>query len=616
MRIAYCDLEQAESRVVGAICLRLFGDSTYLDACSSGDLHTSVCALCWTDLPWPAGFNLAAIMRGQRFDDELLSAAKGVAGASAYRSMSYRDLAKRLGHGCLTADHEVLTPTGWQPITAKPPIIMQGDGTFQRVSHWIDQPYEGKMIEWQGQSLSAKMTANHRVYYSIDAKSGIQVRSADTVPASASILLSSPTYRGGRLAVPDARLLAAYHCDGWWNGYSSVSFHFHKQRKKDRIKLLATAQGIAWREAGNKLYLHWRPSCTEPHWSMLFWDAESLNAYTDELAHWDGHIGKTSISLHSAKRDWLELWQTFNRLLGCGGNIQKPKTSGFGTTMYCLQVNNRSKATRRSFTVDTASYETCQVYCPTVPCSSFYIRRHGKISLTGNSNYRGQPPTMAQHSHVDVHIIRAFQRRYFGAFSAIPRWHDWVEEQIQLHRQLTTMLGRRIYVLKDPTAASTLREMIAYEPQSVGTGDYMNAGIQLLDAANLPLELLKQVHDAVAFEYDYRDEDWLIPTVRSILSWTFPLQPHPERFAALQQKRRLTAQETLDLQRLEALAAAPRPFSIPVEAQVGWNLGKYDERKNPNGLRAWAPGDPRRRAASLPMSNGERLMALLPQARA
>jgi hypothetical protein len=328
MRIAYCDLEQAESRVVGAICLRLFGDAAYLDACESGDLHTSVCRLCWTQLPWPEEFSISAIQAGTRFDQELLSAAKRVAGAKAYRSMSYRDLAKRLGHG---------------------------------------------------------------------------------------------------------------------------------------------------------------------------------------------------------------------------------------------------------------------------------------------SNYYGQPPTMAQHSHVDVKTISAFQRVYFTAFAAIRRWHDWVLEQIQTQRQLTTMLGRRIYIFKDVTAASTLREMIAYEPQSVGTGDYMNAGMQLLDAANYPLFLLKQVHDALAFEYDYRDEDWLIPTVCNTLSWSFPLTPHPDRYSYLLNKRNLTTQESIDLERLSTLAASPRPFSIPVEAQVGWNLGKYDEAKNPNGLRTWHPAAPdqRRRIASAPQPIADKLLTLI-----
>lgn len=82
------DLEQADSRNVGALCWNLFVDEhgedfagSYLDACESGDLHTFVCQMAWTDLDW-SGDNPRA-----------------VANEIAYRGLSYRDLAKKLGHG-------------------------------------------------------------------------------------------------------------------------------------------------------------------------------------------------------------------------------------------------------------------------------------------------------------------------------------------------------------------------------------------------------------------------------------------------------------------------------------------------------------------------------------
>jgi len=83
MKLAYIDLEQAESRLVGAIEWNLFGDSRYLDACESGDLHTAVCRLAWRALPWTGD----------------LARDRAVAEQACHRNHSYRDLAKRLGHG-------------------------------------------------------------------------------------------------------------------------------------------------------------------------------------------------------------------------------------------------------------------------------------------------------------------------------------------------------------------------------------------------------------------------------------------------------------------------------------------------------------------------------------
>lgn len=73
MKLAYIDLEQAESRAVGAILWNLFGDGTYLDACESGDLHSKVAAMCW-----PENGDISQVFN---------------------RQLSYRDTAKRLGHG-------------------------------------------------------------------------------------------------------------------------------------------------------------------------------------------------------------------------------------------------------------------------------------------------------------------------------------------------------------------------------------------------------------------------------------------------------------------------------------------------------------------------------------
>jgi DNA polymerase-1 len=83
-KFAYIDLEQAESRLVGAIEWNLFNDGRYLDACESGDLHTSVCRLAWADaLSWTGDLKRDREVAEQPF----------------YRQHTYRHMAKVLGHG-------------------------------------------------------------------------------------------------------------------------------------------------------------------------------------------------------------------------------------------------------------------------------------------------------------------------------------------------------------------------------------------------------------------------------------------------------------------------------------------------------------------------------------
>lgn len=82
-KLAYIDLEQAESRAVGALLWNLFGDPKYLDACESGDLHTYVCRLTNPALPWTG----------------VLSTDKELAERPFYRQHSFRHMNKVLGHG-------------------------------------------------------------------------------------------------------------------------------------------------------------------------------------------------------------------------------------------------------------------------------------------------------------------------------------------------------------------------------------------------------------------------------------------------------------------------------------------------------------------------------------
>ena len=86
------DLEQGDSRGVGAIAWNWFvrerGEDwagAYLDACESGDLHTTVTRMAWDNLGWPADLD----------PDACIAIAKQI----AYRDLSFRDLSKKLGHG-------------------------------------------------------------------------------------------------------------------------------------------------------------------------------------------------------------------------------------------------------------------------------------------------------------------------------------------------------------------------------------------------------------------------------------------------------------------------------------------------------------------------------------
>lgn len=84
-KFANIDLEQADSRNIGALIWKHLGDSTYLDACESSDLHTAVCKMAW-----PREFNWTGDIKQ---DKDLCD------GRKFYREDSYRQCSKKIGHG-------------------------------------------------------------------------------------------------------------------------------------------------------------------------------------------------------------------------------------------------------------------------------------------------------------------------------------------------------------------------------------------------------------------------------------------------------------------------------------------------------------------------------------
>lgn len=192
--------------------------------------------------------------------------------------------------------------------------------------------------------------------------------------------------------------------------------------------------------------------------------------------------------------------------------------------------------------------------------------------LGHGSNYLGQPRTMAKHSRVPVHEVEIFQHNYFTAFPCIPAYHDYVRSELRDTASLTTLLGRRRYFFGRPQDDATIREAVAYGPQSM-TADEINAGMLNVWRGNR-VQLLVQVHDSILFQFPEEMEDEIIPWAIDMLRITIPL-------------------------------CGGREFYVPAEAKIGWNWGDYadeedvrsgkSKRANPDGLMKWKGSDDRKR---------------------
>lgn len=194
------------------------------------------------------------------------------------------------------------------------------------------------------------------------------------------------------------------------------------------------------------------------------------------------------------------------------------------------------------------------------------------------SNYYGTPYTMAKHLKVRSKVMEDFQKAYFGAYPGIPKWHRWTAEQLQTVGHLETIFGRVRHFFGRANDDTTLREAIAFSPQSA-TADRMNLILwRLWHYMGSRIQLLAQVHDAVYFQF--REDDNEADVVSTALSY-FPI---PIRHSG-------------------------RTLTVPGEAKTGWNWGNQVTKKNPltgavsvenpYGLAKFKGSDTRRRPTGL-----------------
>lgn len=186
--------------------------------------------------------------------------------------------------------------------------------------------------------------------------------------------------------------------------------------------------------------------------------------------------------------------------------------------------------------------------------------------LGHGTNYYGTPPTMAKHTKVEKLIIEEFQRKYFAAFPCIKSYHEWVRAQLRDKGFITTLFGRQRFFFGRENEDTTLREAIAYAPQSM-TADAIDGGILQIfrarDTMSSDIQLLMQVHDSLLMQVPERDVERLVPWALETL------------------KRPLTL-------------VGDRRFVLPTEAKVGYNWGDVSEG-NPDGLAKWKGGWDRKR---------------------
>jgi len=182
------------------------------------------------------------------------------------------------------------------------------------------------------------------------------------------------------------------------------------------------------------------------------------------------------------------------------------------------------------------------------------------------SNYLGKPYTLAKQMKVEIAVTEQFQRLYFKKFPGITEWHAYTARQLQQQGYLVNPFGIRRTFWGRHWDDATLREAIAFVPQSF-VGILTNVALHKLwcryeGAAGAPLQLLANGHDAAIFQVRTNLLDSILPEVLEELRIPVPITD---------------------------IHGVTREVVIPFDVEVGGCWGKYDVTKCPTGLQKWRP---------------------------
>jgi DNA polymerase I-like protein with 3'-5' exonuclease and polymerase domains len=447
------------------------------------------------------------------------------------KNYSDYQLGKRISHGCVDGDTEVLTPDGWVKFKHldNDTQVMQWEEdktlSFVTPSHVTRTHYTGEMIHLKGISCNLLMTPNHRVgFYTYDNKLRIE-EARKFVTRRCGKLPQTGTYSGAETYDLDfLRLCIATLADGSIDNSGGIRFRFRKQRKVDRLLSILPDSGWSYNyhESDNthnfylgkveakqivdlitkqKVLGSWILQLTQ----------ECLQCMKEEIVYWDGWTDKKSnqkefVSTKLNNVDWM---QTVCFLCDSQALLRVDyNRHGNRKDLYTLSINSRTRADYSSMTTRYHQHDD-MVYCVTVPSGMFMVRKNGKIMITGNSNYRMTAFLLQKVLAKDGYIYTKTEagdlmEAYHNSYPNIRNvFHRRIEEQVKMDRTLTNAYGRKV-TFWDHWSPQLLNSATAWLPQGT-VGDLTNTGLINIYNRIPEARLRIQVHDSVVLQINKAD---------------------------------------------------------------------------------------------------------------
>ncbi len=335
--------------------------------------------------------------------------------------------------GCVDADTEYLSPTGWRCIAdyeggavaqywpdtkridfvAEPQFVKLPCDTMLRLKtrYGIDQmlsPEHRVLLQSKTNAAKVETTTAVELLHRHDAWVGgdrVQ-KSADRVGFSDAAIPTTFAVPGGvGLPLTDAqlRVMVAVIADGYIpEGGNLCYVRVKKQRKKDRLRDLLDAAHIpySYRECAPEGFhkLSFMPPLRTKVFGPQFWQAtpHQLQVIADEVPHWDGTVreNKPRVEFFTSTKESADFVQYAFAACGYTARLQTHERKERGTIEYVVGVSTTKRGSvgilgatggRRLRSMEYVPSTDGFKYCFMVPSTYLILRRNGCIFATGNT---------------------------------------------------------------------------------------------------------------------------------------------------------------------------------------------------------------------------------------
>ena len=328
--------------------------------------------------------------------------------------------ANRTGRWCLTGDHEVLTDKGWLRLDEWHGgriacwNVSSEAVSFQKAEQ-VSFDYAGPMYTYRGPRIDQCSTPDHRMR--------VQPRYGDpwTDMTVKEMSLRRPCipfagyrYHRGCANPSWLRVLIMTQADGHYTADGAIRFHFVKQRKIERCKMLLRKAEIPFvvRQHKERALTIEIPARAVPLWlrefrskTFGFWLLdENPDIFFDELPHWDGYYSApNSIQYSTVNKQNADIVQALAHMSGRSCIMKSRKKEGANVN-YVLDIWLSPGTCHELKGKPVVEEFVGKIYCAVTSTGYFLVRRNGKVWVTGNSGRLVQAQNLPQNHLPDLDL--------------------------------------------------------------------------------------------------------------------------------------------------------------------------------------------------------------------